>query len=90
MAARYESDPDDLISEIDISLSVNGQPYHYEPVVLRYTSILPEKDNSNECSSQSDMQWFVDLYENVNGNETITQNAVVHAFLRLVYYSSIR
>ena len=55
MAARYENESDDNIPEIDISLSINVQPYQYEPVVHRDTSPLPENDNSDsENSEESD------------------------------------
>ena len=69
MAARYESDSDDSIPELDISLRVNVQPYQYEPVRQGGSPFIPDnesasdspnsEDQSDECPSPSDMQWFV-------------------------------
>ncbi|XP_056021417.1 uncharacterized protein LOC125664129 [Ostrea edulis] len=90
MAARYESDSDDSIPEIDISLRVNVQPYQYEPVVLCDSSPLPENDSeseisedqSDECPSPSDMQWC--LCGNCIAMPTRRESKCCHAFSTIV------
>jgi hypothetical protein len=79
MAARYESDSDDSIPELDISLRVNVQPYQYEPVRQGGSPLTDNEsasdsphseDQSDECPSPSDMQWFV--YIHFQNNRPIT------------------